>query len=227
MIDALTLAGQLLVQAAAFPDTIVTRTVSADRGWFETVTSIASGLMSIALLVLTAFMVPAAYNFRNTHKKVSELLDRVYGDINPLMRHASSIADNVDYVATAVRTDIQQVRRTVQLANERLLEAVAATEQRVQEFNALLTLVQQEAENTFVAAASTARGVRAGVTSFKEDLEDDLRPDDRALSAQLAEMELADALEQHEEDIDGYDDTTAPDGSERPRIRTRGPGRIA
>ena len=30
MIDALTLAGQLLVQAAAFPDTIVTRTVSAD-----------------------------------------------------------------------------------------------------------------------------------------------------------------------------------------------------
>lgn len=225
MIDAFTLVGELLLQAtAALPDTIVTKTVSAERGWFETVTSIASGLMTVALLVLTAFLVPAAWNFRNSHKKWNDLLDRVYGDINPIMRHASSIADNVDYVATAVRTDVQQVRRTVQLANERLLDAVTATEQRVREFNALLALVQKEAESTFVAAAATARGVRAGVTSFKEDLEDDLLPM-APLRAGLAEEELTEALA-FEEDIDGHDDTTTPDGSERPRIRARGPGRL-
>jgi hypothetical protein len=32
--------------------------------------------------------------FRKSYAKVSDLLDRVYG-INPLMRHASAIADNV------------------------------------------------------------------------------------------------------------------------------------
>lgn len=224
MIDALTLAGELMIQAAAFPDTIVTRTVAVNRGWFETVTSIASGLMSVALLVLTAFLVPAAWNFRNSYKKISDLLDRVYGDVNPLMRHASSIADNVDYIATSVRTDIQQVRRTVQLANERLLTAVTATEQRVHEFNALLTLVQQEAENTFVAAASTARGVRAGVTSFREELEEDSRPA-RAARVHLAEAELTEAL-QREADNDGYDDTTTADGTEHPRIRSRSAGGI-
>lgn len=218
MIDPFALAGELLIQAAALPDTIVTKTVAAQRGWFETVTSVASGLMSVALLVLTAFLVPAAWNFRNSYKKVNDLLDRIYGDINPFMRHASSIADNVDYVATAVRTDVQQVRRTVQLANERLLEAVTATEQRVHEFNALLALVQREAEQTFVAAASTARGVRAGVTAFKEDLEDDLRPGAR--KAPLAEAELAEALER-EDELDGDDDPTTTDGAERPRIRSR------
>jgi uncharacterized protein YoxC len=217
MIDLVADIGGLLLQAATLPDTIVTRTVAGERSWFETVTSIASGLMSMALLVLTIFLVPAAWNFRNSYKKVNDLLDRIYGDINPMMRHASSIADNVDYVATAVRTDVQQVRRTVQLANERLLAAVTATEQRVREFNALLEVVQQEAENTFVAAAATARGVRAGVTALREDLEEDLRA---RRGDRLAEAELTAALESEDVD-DGDNDDTPADSAERPRIRSR------
>lgn len=223
MYELMSLAGELLIQAA-LPDTIVTRTVAAERGWFETVTGIASGLISVALLVLTVFLVPAAWNFRNSHKKWNDMLDRVYGDINPIMRHASSVADNVDYISSAVRTDVQQVRRTVQLANERLLDAVAATEQRVRELNALLEVVQKEAEGTFIAAASTARGVRAGVTSFREDLEDDLRRG--SLLPDEDEPELADVLER-EEHIDGDHDATTPDNPERPRIRARsGSGRL-
>jgi len=49
-----------------------------------------------------------AWNFRKSYKKVSELLDRIYGDVNPLMRHASAIADNVNYVTTSIRTERQQ-----------------------------------------------------------------------------------------------------------------------
>jgi uncharacterized protein YoxC len=179
--------------------------------------------MSLALLVLTVFLVPAAYNFRNSHKKWNDMLDRVYGDINPIMRHASSVADNVDYIATAVRTDVATVRRTVQLANERLLDAVTATEQRVREFNALLELVQREAESTFVSAASTARGVRAGMTSFREDLEQDLRAG--SLHAGASDLDLNEALDT--EDLsDGDHDATTADDPERPRIRTRsGTGR--
>ena len=65
--------------------------------------------MSLALLVLTVALVPAAWNFRKSYKKISDLLDRVYADINPLMQHASAIADNVDYVTTSIRADVQQV----------------------------------------------------------------------------------------------------------------------
>src|SRR5690348_18313877 len=99
MIDAMTHAGSLLLQAAAtLPDTIVTKTVATERGWFEQLTGIASGLVSISLLVLTVALVPAAWNFRKSYKKVNELLDKIYADVNPLMKHASTVADNLDYI---------------------------------------------------------------------------------------------------------------------------------
>jgi hypothetical protein len=160
-------AQQAAQQAAVFPDTIVTKEVQATRSWFDQVTGIASGLMTISILVLTVFLVPAAWNFRNSHRKVNELLDRIYGDINPIMRHVSTIADNLDYVTTSIRVDVQQVNQTIATANQRLMEAVKVTEKRLNEFNALLGVVQQEAEDVFVSTASTIRGVRTGAATFQ------------------------------------------------------------
>jgi uncharacterized protein YoxC len=197
-----------VAQVAQRADTVLMRQVGNERGWFETATAVASGLMSVALLVLTAALVPAAWNFRKSYAKVSDLLDRVYGDINPLMRHASAIADNVNYVTTSVRTDVQQVNATIAAANQRLQQAVALTEQRLNEFNALLEVVQHEAESMFVATASTVRGVRTGAAALHH--EDD---EDGALGA---------ALPASEELEDGYDDSDAPEaGTTRPRVRPR------
>jgi uncharacterized protein YoxC len=204
----------LLLQVTQVPqhaDTLLMRQVGQERGWFETVTSIASALMSVALLVLTAALVPAAWNFRKSYAKVSDLLDRVYGDINPLMRHASAIADNVNYITTSVRTDVQQVNATIAAANQRLQQAVAITEQRLNEFNALLEVVQHEAETMFVATASTVRGVRTGAAALHH--EDDV------------EYPLRGGLTPSEELEDGYDDSDAPEaGTTRPRVRPRGRG---
>ena len=198
----------LWVQAAQAPDTVLMRQVGQDPGWFEKATAIAGGLMTIALLVLTVALVPAAWNFRKSYKKVNDLLDRIYGDVNPLMRQASSIADNVNYISTSVRTDVQQVNATIAAANLRLQQAVALTEQRLGEFNALLEVVQHEAESMFVATASTVRGVRTGAAALHhtDDEEDAFRA----------------SLPTSEELQDGYDDSDAPEaGTTRPRVRPR------
>ncbi len=198
----------LLVQAAQHVDTLPMRLVGQERGWFDKLTAVASGLMTVALLVLTVGLVPAAWNFRKSYKKVSELLDRVYGDINPLMRHASAIADNVNYVTTSIRTDIQQVNATIASANQRLQDAVAMTEQRLAEFNALLAVVQEEAETMFVATAATVRGVRTGAAS--------LHHEDEEGDAPGALLPASEELEH------GYDDPDAVQaGTTRPRVRPR------
>jgi uncharacterized protein YoxC len=182
------------------------RQVGQDRGWFEKTTAVASGLMTIALLVLAVALVPAAWNFRKSYAKVSDLLDRVYGDINPLMRHASAIADNVNYITTSVRTDVQQVNATIAAANQRLQQAMALTEQRLGEFNALLEVVQEEAEGMFIATASTVRGVRTGAAALHTEDED-------APSATSPTPEEPD---------DGYSDPDQPEeGATRPRVRPR------
>ena len=201
--------GAWLLQAAAtLPDTIITKQVETDPGAFSKVTSIASGLMTISILVLTVALVPAAWNFRKSYKKINELLDRVYGDINPLMRHASVVADNVDYITTSIRVDIQQVSRTIATANERLLEAVKVTEQRLGDFNALLGVVQEEAEDVFVSTAATMRGIRRGASTFGEAA----APPARSRLTDALDGELADALDDDLEDTldDAIDEALEP-----------------
>ncbi len=195
-------------QLAQHTDTVLMRQVGQERGWFEKATTVASGLMTLSLLVLTVALVPAAWNFRKSYAKISDLLDRVYGDVNPLMRHASAIADNVNYITTSVRTDVQMVNATIAAANQRLQQAVALTEERLNEFNALLAVVQEEAETMFVATASTVRGVRTGAAA--------LHHEDDGIDALDATMLSSEELH------DGYDDPDAPEaGTTRPRVRPR------
>jgi uncharacterized protein YoxC len=96
------------------------RTVGTERGWFETVTGVASSVMTITLVTLAVFLAPAAWSFWRTFRKVREIVDRVYADITPITHHASSIADNLDYITTSIRTDVQQVNATIASANRRL-----------------------------------------------------------------------------------------------------------
>ena len=197
-------AGAWLLQAAAsLPDTIITKQVAQPRDWFNTVSGIASILISLALLALCVGLIPAAWNFRKSYAKVNDLLEKVYGDINPLMRHASTIADNVNYISTSIRVDVQQVNQTIATANERLQEAVRLTERRVAEFNALLHVVQREAEDTFVSTASALRGVREGAATFREDALDDSRSLRRArLDAAMARADALAFEEEASEELD-------------------------
>ena len=114
----------------------------------------------------------------------------------------------MNYITTSVRTDVQQVNATIAAANQRLQQAVALTETRLNEFNALLAVVQQEAETMFVATASTVRGVRTGAAALHtEDVTDDAYDVSRLTSEEL---------------LDGYDDPDAPEaGTTRPRVRPR------
>jgi uncharacterized protein YoxC len=162
----------LLQAAIAAGDTIVTKQIAPEPSTFEKVTSYASGLASIALLVLAVALVPAAWNFRKSYAKVSDMLDRIYGDINPIMRHASTIADNVNYISTSVRVDMQQVSQTIAMANQRLVASVEAADERIKELNALLAVVQEEAEGAFITTASTLRGVRTGINQAFDKEED-------------------------------------------------------
>ncbi|MDQ3995802.1 MAG: hypothetical protein M3303_02155 [Gemmatimonadota bacterium] len=206
----------LLQQAAAVPDTIVTK--AADPGLFAKVAAVASTLMTLALLALAIFLIPAAWNFRQSYKKWNQLLERVYGDINPIMRHGSSIADNVDYITTSIRTDIQQVNATVAAANQRLHQAIAVTEERLNQFSALLEVVQDEAEQLFVSTASAARGVRAGAASLARGAPDAQDPQPLAVDLTAEDLERA-----AQEDDDGDDDINgaAETQSARPRVRPR------
>lgn len=169
-------AAMLLAQTAhvgaTVRDTVVTIPGPSDPGWFERLGETLRALMTLAILVLTVAVVPAAWNFRKSYQKVSDLLDKVYADVNPITHHASRIAENVDYVSTALRADVQRASALLTSAERRLEETLRRAEARARDLEALIEVAQSEAEHSLVTAASAVAGVREGVASLRDDLAD-------------------------------------------------------
>lgn len=222
MLDAMTLAGAWLVQhSATLPDTVFTKQIATAPNVFDRITGIASGLLSIAVLIFVGAAVPAAWNFRKSYRKVNHLVERLSNDLTPLLRHANAVADNINYITTSIRHDVQQINATIASANERLHEAVDVTERRLGDFNALLKVVQEEAESMFVSTASAMRGVRTSASALSEvgggpkfarqDEED------------VDQLELSPEIDPEEELTDGYDSDAAASESDvaRPRLRSK------
>jgi uncharacterized protein YoxC len=157
--------------------------VVAEAGWLSKLSEVLHALMTLAILVLAIAVVPAAWNFRKSYQKISDLLDRVYADVNPLAHHASRIAENVDYVTTALRADVQRASATLSDADRRLQDAIRRAESRVRDFDALLAVVQDETEGAFVSTASTVRGMRTGMQSLRDTLQLTLRDVQQAAAA--------------------------------------------
>jgi hypothetical protein len=205
------------LRAAATVDTIWVEKPTA-QGTFDKITGIASGVMTLTILAMAIALVPAAWNFRKTYKKSSALLSKAQTDFAPLLRHANSIADNVNFISTAVRADVSMIHDTLLSANRRLEEAIAITERRVHDFNALLAVAQQEAEGVFVATAATVHGVRRGASHFASGD----GPELASVEVDDDDLEVAVDDEEIDDGIDGitYDD---PDASRAPRVvrRTR------
>lgn len=160
----------LLAQTGpAIADTVVT-VQAGSRGlqyWVDLLTSLASIVIALALIAIAIPLIPAAWNSRKFYAKLNQVVERVRDDVNPIVRHAASVADNVDYISTSVRADVQLLNQTVASANQRVNRVAALAEQRVNELNALLKVVQEEAEGLFIDTASTVRGVRVGADTFR------------------------------------------------------------
>lgn len=192
-----------LAQSSALQDTVVmVQARSAGfQLWVDTLTSVASVVIALALIAIAIPLIPAAWNSRKTYAKVNELINRFRDDVDPVIKHTAAIADNLNYISTSVRVDVQQLNQTIAATNERLMRAAALAEERVNEFNGLLQVVQEEAESLFIHTASAVRGVHVGADTFRRYqteeayLEDEM---DQMFGEELLEEELLEEEEDEE-----------------------------
>jgi len=240
--------GALALQGASAAEASLARSSAPGAGWVAILLQIAGAASSLFFLALMVLLVPAVFRLRKTAAKFDRLLDHIERSIDPVTKHASSIANNIDYISTSIRADVQAIRKTLLVANEGIRDVVDSSERRLHELGALLRLVQDEAEHAFVSTAATVRGVRAGAAAFREDGERDANggvqeeeeddDDDRDLEAldddfddfddvdDLEDSDLDAAADAAEDMSDGYDNGPAIERAE-PRIkrpRRGGPG---
>lgn len=163
----------VLAQAAALPDTIVT--MSAESGgwrvWLDTLTGIAHILIALVMVGISAILLGILFALRRLARAlrttVGGALQRLEGQARPVLERVQTVSDNAAAISTAVRDDFDEFNRTITSANGRLNDAAQIAEDRIARFNALLEVMQQEAESLFVGTASTVRGMRVGAAELR------------------------------------------------------------
>ncbi|MEP7085869.1 MAG: hypothetical protein ABI884_00930 [Gemmatimonadota bacterium] len=239
--------GALLLQGAtAVAETTYTKPLTTGPAWYTTLNQIISAASVLVFFVLMLVLIPTVIRFRGTARKFEKVLDEIHSSINPVTKHAANIADNIDYISTSIRADVQAIRTTLLIANDGIRNVVDSSERRIHELGAVLRLVQEEAEQAFVSTASTVRGVRAGAAAFREDDAtlaghrdiddpddlDDLDGDEGVVNAlggeefddfdDVDDSDLDAAADAAEDMRDGYDNGTT---FERAKPRIKRPGR--
>src|SRR3954465_11610269 len=218
MTDVFASVGPLLVQSGkAVHDSTIFVLRPEARSLVDQITAWATAIITITLLVLAVVAVPALWRFRRTYRRVDHLIERIYGDVNPIAHNVRDITDNINFITTAIRPDVEKVTATIDEANQRVQLAMTQTERRVKDFNALLVVVQEEAEHLFLSTASTVRGVKRGAEAFGE------RSGMEFASDELDPAYVAENLALQEEG-DGHDRSTqsaAEALTAAPRVRPR------
>jgi endonuclease/exonuclease/phosphatase (EEP) superfamily protein YafD len=161
--------------------------MAAVPGWLDILSRAALIFVALALIVVAVVLILVALRI---YRAVNQVLERSRADLAPILQHATSVADNVDHVTTAIRSDVQMLQQTVASAKQRVNRVAALAEQRVNELNALLGVIQEEAEELFVSTASTVRGVRASREALRRFREEDEYGDPEGLEVDVEEIDV-------------------------------------
>lgn len=125
---------------------------------------------NVAIIVIAvaflAMAVMAGTLMLRFNRIMTELRRSTHQNFGPVSDRARSISDNVEFITQALRTDVEKLNASVRALSDRLHQASDRMEERIEEFNALMEVVQGEAEEIFIDTASTVRGVREGARAI-------------------------------------------------------------
>lgn len=100
-------------------------------------------------------------------RRITGIARQVESRTGPVLERAAGIAANLDGITRSVRGDVEHLTGSVRALSDRLTQASEHMETRIDEFNALLEVVQSEAEEMFLDTASAVHGMRAGARALE------------------------------------------------------------
>jgi hypothetical protein len=178
----------LLAQAVPADTVLVAPVATAGwRLWVDTLSGVAQIVIALALLMLGAGAIVAALAARRAYRKALRQIEKLRVDLDPLLRGANTVGENVARISATAREEAERVQRGLAAAQRRAEAAADAAERRVGEFNALLDVVQEEAEDLFIGTAATLRGARVGALAFRDSAGGDEPTDEELTEEELEE----------------------------------------
>jgi hypothetical protein len=135
-------------------------------GDIQMVMAIATSILALFALAIAAAALFAVLKLR---KAMERGLDNLPARTEPMIAAATRVAENAREVSDTVKVRVKDMLQNLEDINERLRQGADAVEDRVKRFGAVVDVVQSEAEELLLDAASTARGVHTAAEQLRAE----------------------------------------------------------
>ena len=140
-------------------DTVV---VALARGGLESATTWVTIGLALAVAGVLVVMVLVLLEVRRLSREWSGFLAATGTSVEPLVRHATGAARNLDQAAQAVRGEVERAAGALGGIAAGLEDAALQVRTRLADLSALLDLIQSEAEEGVLDATAKLRALRRG-----------------------------------------------------------------
>lgn len=130
---------------------------------YETLIVVGVGLWIVIAVPLLVCLIYAISLFRQTREPVRYVATSVrelQTRLQPVLRNVERVSEDANYLVSTLRTDADEVGAAMRRVSDSTGRMLDLVEERVVEVTALLAVVQEEAEETFLTSASLLRGLR-------------------------------------------------------------------
>ena len=134
-------------------------------GDIQMVMAIATSILALFALAIAAAALMAVLKLK---KAMSRGLDNLPAKTDPLIAAVTRIAENARDVSDTAKVRVRDILSTLEEISERLKAGADSVEDRVKRFGVVVDVVQAEAEELLLDAASTARGVHTAAEVLRQ-----------------------------------------------------------
>ncbi len=156
----------LALQVSAMPDTVVSLVIPPELTVFD----YARGTLQILVLVVGLIALTAgallAVTLRKSIIALQATVDRLSIDIKPLVHQATRLSEDAHDIVKTVRKEVDKLADATGEVSDRILDISDAAEERIDQVNALLDVLQDEVQDTALGAVATARGLKVGAAAL-------------------------------------------------------------
>lgn len=175
----------LAFQTASAQDTIVS---IAARDGYDVLEALSA--VSILAMFLGVFLL-ISYGLLQMRKGV-RMLDQARQDFSadPVVESIRKTASNVESISQTLNDEVAKLSGSMSHLSDLITQASGRMEERIEEFNAFMEVVQREAEEAFVDGAATARGLRAGLGNLNDRRREQTSSDNQIVEAPSRKVPL-------------------------------------
>ena len=141
----------------------------------QMVMALATSILALFALALAAAALLAVLKIR---KAMERGLDLLPAKTEPMLAAVTRVAENAREVSDTVKVRVKDMLDNLDEINRRLKNGADAIEERVKRFGVVVDVVQTEAEELMLDAASTARGVHTAAERLRQKRRDRLPASD-------------------------------------------------